>query len=366
MLYLLNEDEEPIEVIDSYISLVWVECYVSPGEFEVELPLTLSNIMKYKPERHIMSDESEFEMIIERIEVTTNEAENTRTLVVSGRGMASVLDRRIVWTQTVLSNYPLGESLYTLYTNNTKVYTEPNISPSMDRTLPGYRFPHYYWGNVAKENRQYTGDNLLTVFEDSCTACNFGFKCVRDPDDNLKKFKLYQGVDRSVDQNECDPVVLSSEYDTLLSTSYYLDKSEYKNSALMLGEGEGTARLRDTFNNEASGLDRRELFVDARDLSRNKDDPDETKRISTVEYLTMLQTRAMEKLAEVPVTEALEGTAIPGSLVYGVDYYLGDIVTVSTDYGITKNVRITEMSITEDENGRVYTPTFADVSLSTE
>jgi hypothetical protein len=44
--------------------------------------------------------------------------------------------------------------------------------------------------------------------------------------------------------------------------------------------------------------------------------------------------------------------------VYGVDYFLGDLVTVINKYGIQIDVQVLEVVEVWDENGYSCTPTF--------
>jgi hypothetical protein len=106
----------------------------------------------------------------------------------------------------------------------------------------------------------------------------------------------------------------------------------------------------------AAGLSRRELFVDARDVSTNDGE------IGASEYNAMLAERGNEKLAEHIVTTAFSGQVEPAmNYKYKEDYFLGDIVQIETEYGVTAAQRITEMIECEDENGLSIIPTFEHI-----
>jgi hypothetical protein len=125
--------------------------------------------------------------------------------------------------------------------------------------------------------------------------------------------------------------------------------------ALVAGEGEGTARrcLVVGDSDENAGLHRRETFVDARDVSSNDGE------IAETEYNAQLQARGDTSLAEACVIESMEGTVEHTTqYVFGMDYFLGDHVTVINKYGIQMDVQVLEVVEVWDENGYTCTPTF--------
>ena len=102
-----------------------------------------------------------------------------------------------------------------------------------------------------------------------------------------------------------------------------------------------------------SGLELREMFVDARDMSSNNGD------ISAGDYMLMLSERGMEKLMQRDVTQSFEAEIAPQMTYhYKTDYNLGDIVTVTNEYGVTATPRIVEIIECWDDTGYKAIPTF--------
>jgi len=204
---------------------------------------------------------------------------------------------------------------------------------------------------------QYTGNNLLETTQEICKSYGLGFRAVTDNHAIVKpRIELMEGTDRSEGQERNSPVIFAAEYENLLSSSYLLDTSKYKNVAIVAGEGEGKARKRATYGS-ASGLHRREMFVDARDLSTNDGE------ISDDDYTAQLVARGAENIAENPITEAFDGEIDTTNFVLDEDYTLGDIVTVENEYGIRKNVRIAAIVECWDENGYTAIPTYENVEV---
>ena len=96
----------------------------------------------------------------------------------------------------------------------------------------------------------------------------------------------------------------------------------------------------------SSSEERRELYVDARDLQSTYTDGAGTEHSYTAsQYKQMLRQRGLEKLAEYEVLEVANSDVDPNAnLVYGVDFDLGDLCTYRyTDINIECTKRITEI-----------------------
>ena len=169
-----------------------------------------------------------------------------------------------------------------------------------------------------------------------------------DIDYELKNFvfKVLEGRNLTSGQSILPPAIFSPEFGTLKQLSYLESELNYKNFAIVAGQGEGVERRIVEVGN-SSGIDRYELFVDARDVSEETDreegqDPIPRPPHEIVEDLT---NRGNQKLAEYEQEIYLEGQALSKSrLVYGKDYDLGDMVTLQNKHwGVTMDARITEV-----------------------
>ena len=139
-----------------------------------------------------------------------------------------------------------------------------------------------------------------------------------------------------------------------MTTTYVYDLNNFANVAKVAGEGEGVAR-RMLSVGEASGLDRCEIYVDARDINSNNG------QVSASDYTTLLKNRGLEKLAERVYTESFEGEVEPNyTYKLGIDYNIGDIVEVINEYGIAASTRILEVIESEDVSGVHIIPTFSN------
>jgi len=154
------------------------------------------------------------------------------------------------------------------------------------------------------------------------------------------------GKDRGYNQSENSPMLFSPEWKTLHTLSFTDSDLDYKNVAIVAGQGEGVDRKTTTVG-EAKGVDRFEMFVDARDVE-NEVRPEEGDPYPRPEedIIADLKKRGEQKLEERKQVLHMEGKALPHeSFVYEKDWDLGDIVTVrDLEWGVTMDARITEVN----------------------
>lgn len=158
-------------------------------------------------------------------------------------------------------------------------------------------------------------------------------------------FRVLEGQNRIASQRDVPPAIFSPEFGTLKQMSYTESDLNYQNTAIVAGQGEGVDR-RIIEVGTASGHDRCELFVDARDIEEEirPEEGDAVPRpIEDIEE--DLINRGNQKLTEHEQEIYLEGQALPKSrLLYREDYDLGDMVTLQNkEWGVTMDARITEV-----------------------
>lgn len=75
-------------------------------------------------------------------------------------------------------------------------------------------------------------------------------------------------------------------------------------------------------------------------------------------YDLYLINRGLQKIAEAGEVKKFTGTVQPYNYTYRADYNIGDVVTVSNDYGVTAQARIVEVTQVHDANGYQTVPKF--------
>lgn len=343
--YLLDNNLNYIQVIEIFKSFIWTNRYYTPGDFELYAPATTELFNAIQEDYYIIRDDDLTQaMVIKNIEVKTD-VENGNYLIITGKSLKSILNRRIIWTQTVL-NGNVETCIRQLVTDNA---INPTIAA---RAISGLVLGDTI-GLTATIEAQYTGDNLGDTISAICQTYKCGYDVLLDLPNKQFKFVMLQGVNRSYAQNTVPYVVFSNEFENLLTTDYKYNSDNYKNVALVAGEGEGLDRKTAAVGT-ATGLNRYELYVDARDVSSNNGE------IGTTEYNNLLLERGTQKLSEQIATESIAGGIEPNyTYKLNQDYFLGDIVEVMNEYGVSMQPRIIEVIECTDETGYSCIPTFA-------
>ena len=355
-LYVLDREFNRVGIIDDYISLIWRPAYYSVGDFELYLRASSSAVALLQRnyylvrEKDMAVDESgnttyKNVMIIKNFYLSTD-AEEGDFLTYTGRELKFIFHQRIIWKQTNL-NSKVEYALRRLVNENAIAPTDSK------RIIPALTLGEEA-GLTASIRKQVTGAYLDECIEDICATYGYGWT-VHIYNSSLV-FSVYQGADRSYNQNSIPYVVFSDGFDNLINSEYELRSENYTNTTLVGGEGEGTARIYTTIGAENTGLDRYETFTDAKDISQNKNTEDE---ITLEEYLELLQERGAETLAMGIITEGFSGEVLSDlTFKYGVDFFLGDTVTVMNSYGISKNVMVLSAIESVDETGTKLIPQF--------
>lgn len=357
-VYVLNRDFEIQGIIDSYVSLIWRPAYNDIGDFELYLGATKEAVNLLKQNRYLVrdiditTDENgvityKKVMIIKNLILTTD-VENGDYLTVTGKELKYILHQRIIWGQTTINNDTAEYAIRRLIGSNAQAAVEPA------RVIPNMQFDEPV-GLPDPINIQISNTQLDEAVIEIAKTYNYGWDIYIT--NNMLTVRIYKGVDRSYNQTENPFVVFSDEFDNLYNTEYQINTETYANMTLVGGEGEGNNRTYAYVNNDIAGLDRYEIFTDARDLSTNSDSEEET--IDSDTYIAMLEERGRSNMAEMAITEGFTGEVLSAlAFKYGVDFDLGDTVTVINKYGISKNATVLSAIETVDENGNTLIPQF--------
>lgn len=368
-LLVLDKNFDTIGIIDTYESFNWTDRYNEAGDFEITMVLdtvqhTKELLSIFVEDNYVYLGMSEHLMIIEDLNITTDQEEGNK-LVVSGRSLESILDRRIVWDQIV---YPVNAYVKNVYLSliNNSMGSQADANRKISNLVVETPTDTYISSLRLESGAQYTGDNVYEVITHICKLKKIGFKILRSVQNGENKFviSLYNGTDRTYDTTKNPnnpPVIFSPYFENITNTNYYKSIKTFKTINLVAGEGEGKDRKRKSAQRTGgtyTGLYRREMYTDARDISSNVDDQT---TMSDSAYKSLLATRGKEKLSEDEngMAETFEGEVdYRTSFVFGEDYFLGDMVEVADIYGHETPARISEITFSFDEEGFSINPSF--------
>lgn len=316
-----------IGIVESFEYLRWSRRYSACGGFELKAIASPENIELLQLDNIISIDGDSEVGIIEFVEVITDEFEIVH---VQGRFATSILSRRVIWGTEIL-NGDVSAGVYQIINNHV---TNPSTLFNSRRIAFFSYQPTTLYIDFSS---QISYKNVLTAITDMCQALDIGFRTKFDPSSSLLQFELYRGT--------INPTALSDDLEAILSMSYTQSRANTANVAIVGGDGEGSDRTIITAGN-ASGMQRYETFVDARDLQRTDHD-------LLGNYFSALNTRGLEKLAELSAVSSFDVDINTfGSLKYKADFDLGDLVEIrSNRWDVSVQRRITEVNEFYDKTG---------------
>lgn len=202
--------------------------------------------------------------------------------------------------------------------------------------------------------------NLAEELADISFSSGAGWNSKLDITNHKFEFDIQEGRDLTASQNALPPVIFSPQFDSLRSLNYSESELNYRNVAYVAGQGEGTDR-RVIELGDSTGMERYELFADARNVDEETDaDPPQPRpEQDIIDDLTAQGHKELDKMTQ---ERYLEGQVLTKSpFIYEKDYDLGDIVTVQNkDWGVTMDVRITEIKEIYEEEGFNIEATFGN------
>ena len=340
----------PLGLLNQFTAMTWTSRTTTFGGFELWCPMLPENSELLKPDNLLWIGGDELG-VIETIQKSTDEQGGT-ILQVSGRFIESWLERRIIWGQysgtEVVSNHLRNMVNLNAISPSDPKRVIPNLglSTTQEALGPSISFSDSY-------------SNLWNTVVELANSHSLFIRIKANVPEGELLFTILKGTNRSVEQSILPAVVLSTDLSDILTDSYTLDATSWCNMSLVAGAGEGIQRKTSEINGSLSGLSRRELFVDARDLQDYEEviTPEGTTRvpIATSVYDGMLQERGKSKLGEVPLVESFDANIRmygPRAYEYGVDYFLGDRITMQDpNLGIQVSTEISEVQQSWDENG---------------
>jgi hypothetical protein len=356
---VFNPDLESIGIIDAFESLIWTDRYYGIGDFELVKSPSVDFIQLLNQGVYLGLKESEHLMVIEYINIKSDPV-NGNKIIVKGRSIESILDRRIIWDPINLIDDNINgfqNSIYQLIDCN--AITTPSIPERKIHLLEFEMVADPTIWSLTDVNTQFHGESLYSAVYDLCVSRGVGFKIILS-DYGKFVFKLYAGADRTYDQLDNPCVVFSPNYENLINGDYISSSQMLRTIALVAGEeGVGNARRTKTVDisaGAATDLDRRELFTDAKGISRTV--PNE-EPLTDAEYDSLLEQKGIEDLAKNTLIQSFEGQVDASLMTYGVDYFMGDILQVADEYGNEAKSRVIELIHSQDSSGiRIY-PTFS-------
>lgn len=359
------------EEIDAFDSAIWTERYYGDGDFE--LSVEASNIMMQKLPRGtmMMCEGSPEPMILETRDIKEG------VLKTTGITLTQWLNNRIIRTspdhsvkEWVLPGFPPGEVLTYIVqqmcigssyltgfdpigipASRTSLWPIPGLQigatdigpgpdgPTVDVTVP--------FGPVY--------DALKAI----ATTYEVGQKIVLDgayEDYYILSYISYRGANRTSAQTVNPTVRFSSDMDSLTDITDLESITDHKNSVYIFSDIADsaiapTAGFAATAPVDTTGFDLRVFMGTADNVPSDIDAPG---------LMKILDQQALKEAQARKVVQLVDGTISQVTdVVYGNNFFMGDIVEVEGNTGILQNARITEYIRSQDASGSKSYPTLA-------
>lgn len=351
-LEVYSRDLTFLGIVDNFEVLNWHRKYYTAGSFELTCPLTPDNLELLIKENVIYKSNGEAGFIHYR-NIKLNR-EGKEVLYIKGSFLTALIGRRIIWN----SIYFVGkvEELYR------KIIDDNCINPTnLNRKMPLLKLGELknYTDDI---NYQNSYGNVLNELESLAITTGIGYRVNLNYETLQMEFEVYKGLDRTDNQSVNSKALFSRQYENILEQDYTESIGDYKNTCLIAGAGEGKNRKKTSIET-GIGLDRYEMYVDARDIQNTKTVNDEEVIILDSEYIPMLAQRGNEKLGEHKSIESFDSVVNMNqlNLVYKKDYDLGDVVTIFDEkWNITLDSRITEIQEIYQNGGMSINAIFGD------
>lgn len=310
--------------IGVWVSLYWDELYNTLQSSLLEVRPTRENLELLREGRWLRRSDSNVPM---RICHRSNENEGAN-LVCTLYPATWILSKRV----------------------STEVVKNENAEAAMRRLVAAAApWPRLELGELVGFDTHYTaqtsGGSVLGYLTTIGAACDLGFRIVlsgKNADKKLR-FEVYRPT---ADPNNR----FSTKWGSLTGASWAFGDNDYCNVAVVQGAGEGANRATVTVGlTDAAGADRRELYVDARDVQPDEEKGETSKSQAYLERLMARGTnKLLEQLRTGSIEVSLDADLSPGDVAfctlpelgYKATVRVADIITQSQSDGTTRTLRL--------------------------
>lgn len=343
-------DFKSAALFDSSISLSINWNYNTTDDFVIKIPLISENVELFTTDNILLLQGQFF--YIDRVIV---EKDEDGFITVYGKSMASKMSSRII-DKTYMTDSKLPENIVFELINDNVVH-----SKDVKRNIDYLTLDKISTVTSEKIAYQKSYGNILEEVTALMNTYDFGIKEVPIDYVNPKQqIKIFKGKDLS------DLVEFSKDFENLSQEKYENSNYDESSTAYVLGEGEGESRKGIYIGDSLSGIERREMYVDARDLQHTVRNEDGTEtELNDDQYTQALIQRGKDKLSVRRRVLEINGKVNLSSDLFQFrrDYNVGDRVRISSKlFNTSKTAVLSSVEETWDENGYSMIPTFGNES----
>ncbi|PGB95049.1 siphovirus ReqiPepy6 Gp37-like family protein [Bacillus toyonensis] len=346
---------EKIGEIDNYESLTFERSWHDIGKFEFRVKNTAQYATALFDDMFILLDENRVG-VITKYNIDENDIRS-----VQGFQLKRILGSRIITPPTNTTHdrrYADAETVMKHYVGRHIMHPD-----HASRSIPNFvmranrkRGISLQWESRLK--------NLAEEQKEISLASGLGWDVWIDEESRRFVFEVLDGKNVTRNQSTYPPVVFSVELDNILKREFEKDVTSYKNVAYVGGQGEGdNRRIVEVSPEGVTGLSRKEVFIDARDLSNQTEDKTEKPEAEVIRMLTIRGKQKLESEYNKQTSFICYIQERPG-MEYEKDWTIGDIVTCEDNkIGVQMDARVTNVEEVYQNNQRELKVTFGTTRL---
>lgn len=374
----------PDKLVEGYDSMIWTERFVETGEFQLKTPL-VAETRALIPEGTLITllDTNEV-MMVETHSIENNADSGAPELTATGRSIDMIVEDRLMtgiyqtpWKS--LRTYTEAELAALLLWNFTINTTDWDVTRvfyggNSLNAIPNLVITDSTTKAGTKQTWWFQDGQISDMFTSVLTAGHLGVRSIRPPSDtanvvtfditnaaathgvyhktatsNLSKLRMdiYQGTDRTGGNN---PIVFHYQSGHIDNPKYLFSRADYKNVGTFnsnVGGGDVYEDVNQALNYK--GFGRKALYIDA---GTKADDA------NFAEFINAAFQQADFELRKHNRAVLFDGAISPLSPYrYNQEYFLGDKVTLSAEYGFNATMLVAEHVRTNDQDGDRGYPT---------
>lgn len=328
-LLILDKNFNELGTIDVFSSFQWIRKYFDYGNFQLECEVRYFELLQQG--EYLFRKDSEL-AFIEEIKYQRSNT-NEYSINVNGRFITSLLNDRVVvgekkftGTHEAIARQMINENFITPTDVSRKI---SNLSLKAVKSLGE--------STTLEIKNDVIGNELNDFLAEKELAQRIDYDYLT----NNLYYSVWQGLDRTENQNANSWAVFSDDYDNINDIEYSKDTSDYKNFVYVVGKDNVTVNV----NQIKTGERRKEMVTSSSDADT-----------------TALQNKGKQELDKDNQVEVIDCSIISSDrLLYKRDYDLGDLCTVkirSVDKIV--DLRITEVREVYEDGEVTITPKFGD------
>lgn len=374
-LRIFDRDLEPLGIVDEAISVIWQPSYWDKGDYgdvKILAPITDNNtallvkgniIVRHGESAEYTDESGEWRRAMQiTYRFISKDINGAEQIEVQGCFLKKWLSKRVLADQLVLTD-----------TNQNIINTiiRQNYLETDNAARKFKRFTMLLQDNLGGGSVEYSaefGASAEDEIYNRALVGKLGFDILVNERAKLYGFWLYKGKDLTATNKQGNtPCIFSRDFDNVNEQEYTESIENMKNTAYVAGAADADDIQPEIEvwkdGEEAAGIDRDELFIEATDISRTtKDQSGQDVQIPLEQYLQLMATKANGEMESYGERISFVSTiSTSKNLKYKKDFTVGDIVTsIEKRWGIKIDARITKINQTSQNGQETLEVTFGE------